>query len=132
MTNRIMELAEDVVRAYSGLTVVDLQKARDALQEEVTRMEAELDTLHETRMHVKHLQMMLDEKTLLAAGYKAKLAALEGMTAAPEGYKLVPIEPTPAMINAAHLCNPPESKKWHRMLREKYKAMLAAAQEPTK
>lgn len=47
-----------------------------------------------------------------------------------DGWKLVPIEPTPEMINAAHNCKLPESRKWHTVIKEKFAAMLAAAPTP--
>lgn len=43
------------------------------------------------------------------------------------GWKMVPVEPTPSMIRAAHKCAPPESRKWHAAIKEKYAAMIAAA-----
>ena len=80
MTNRIMELAKDMMRAYGGLTVIDLQKARNALQAEVTRVEAELaeciaEQLETRRKHREDYEALHDavaERNEL----RAKLAAL--------------------------------------------------------
>ena len=63
-------------------------------------------------------------------------ALLDAMSAAlsapavPDGWMLVPIEPTPEMVRAAHNCMPPVSRKWHAAIKEKWAAMLAAAPSP--
>ena len=45
-------------------------------------------------------------------------------------YKLVPVEPTQAMLDAAGMCIVPEGKKWlDDSNRETWAAMLAAAPE---
>ena len=50
--------------------------------------------------------------------------------AMPEGYALVPVEPTQAMLDAAGMCIVPEGKKWlDDSNRETWTAMLAAAPE---
>lgn len=54
----------------------------------------------------------------------------------PDGYVLVPIEPTQDMLNAGHvIMNPVKGSDVHAgtntKRRECYKAMIAAAQEPT-
>ncbi|MHB1407984.1 MAG: hypothetical protein ACYCXC_00070 [Acidovorax defluvii] len=50
--------------------------------------------------------------------------------AMPEGYALVPVEPTQAMLDAAGMCVVPEGKEWlDASNRETWAAMLAAAPE---
>jgi len=61
----------------------------------------------------------------LAANTQAPPAA-----AVPEGYALVPVEPTQAMLDAAGMCVVPEGKRWlDDSNRETWTAMLAAAPE---
>ena len=61
----------------------------------------------------------------LAANTQAPPAA-----AVPEGYALVPVEPTQAMLDAAGMCVVPEGKRWlDASNRETWAAMLAAAPE---
>ena len=60
-------------------------------------------------------------------GYKAALAQ-QPAAAVPEGYALVPVEPTQAMLDAAGMCVVPEGKEWlDASNREVWHAMLAAA-----
>ena len=61
----------------------------------------------------------------LAANTQAPPAA-----AVPEGYALVPVEPTQAMLDAAGMCVVPEGKRWlDDSNRETWTAMRAAAPE---
>lgn len=53
--------------------------------------------------------------------------ALPTPPAVPPGHVIVPVEPTPEMIRAAHECLPPVSRKWHAAIKEKYAAMLSVA-----
>lgn len=48
----------------------------------------------------------------------------------PAEWMLVPVKCTPEMIHAAHNCKPPESRKWHAAIKEKWAAMLSAAPAP--
>jgi len=50
----------------------------------------------------------------------------------PEGYKLVPVEPTPEMINAGRICPMPTDIEWDEDedYSAVYRAMLAAAPTP--
>jgi len=57
--------------------------------------------------------------------YKIALSALQDKPAVPDGWKLVPIEPTQAMLAAFN-----DSDYGRRSLRERYIGMLAAALTP--
>jgi hypothetical protein len=50
----------------------------------------------------------------------------------PRGYKLVPVEPTPEMINAGRICPMPTDSEWDEDedYSAVYRAMLAAAPTP--
>ena len=52
--------------------------------------------------------------------------------AEPTGYKLVPVEPTPEMINAGRICPMPTDSEWDEEedYSAVYRAMLAAAPTP--
>lgn len=66
-------------------------------------------------------------------GFKPNMAAYtapQPAVAMPEGYALVPVEPTQAMLDAAGMCVVPEGKEWlDASNRETWAAMLAAAPE---
>ena len=54
-------------------------------------------------------------------------ASLAPAAAVPEGYALVPVEPTQGMLDAAGMCIVPDGKKWlDQSNRETWAAMLAA------
>lgn len=54
--------------------------------------------------------------------------AREAAAAVPEGYKVVPVEPTQGMLDAAGMCIVPDGKEWlDQSNRETWAAMLAAA-----
>lgn len=73
--------------------------------------------------------VLLTETATIPDGRDAKIAELERKLAVPEGYALVPIEPTDDMIQAAMPWAASNDGTFGENIIGHYKAMLAAAQQ---
>lgn len=98
--------------------------------------QAETEAPHMTRDEAERLlQVLHDCYRSPAMGAReayaeARAAVLAAMTrATPEGWKLVPVEPTDEMINAAYRFWPNPENPGTSLLEGYYAAMLAAAPE---
>lgn len=70
------------------------------------------------------------DRKLAIKDARAALASKPGEVAVPNGWRLVPVQPTPEMVRAAQNCPEGHGQKWHSVHKAKWAAMLAAAPTP--